>query len=723
MASRASIIVGTALREERGTALLMSLTLVMVMTLLGVALFEMSTIEANLAKRDVTDVQLFYCAEAEVAHIYSQYLPGMPNADALWTPGVHTFTTDPFTLSGVKYSLISSVAEVSSDGNGVRVTATCSVPDGRTRTVQRNGTQQLGNLFAVGSAGVNSDSGKQELSSDLTVAGNGVPQRLGGPLVGGADMIGGDVYVWGNVSLREAGAVAGTITVAPGKGVDASHSFSPPAPGTTGSGTLNPIPVLTNALGTGAIDQIKAAVTNPDGTARMTGTYQGSTVYNVGEIFNQLGVTSEGNNERNLARPKNCTYGTASTDVKCQVWQDLAAIGPKQTCVNSCPPGAQPPTDGANYFFMGMPRSPSSAPQQTSFNVIYAAVVGASGELRQLGFTTQYSTLGSSLDSLLGANPDGEGRVDRLLDFTVGIDPSTGQGQLRDQPPIFYVDGYWRVDASSAGFAYNGRATVVSTKSVLLSDNLLYLQSMSNVNTQVPGKETCANGSDRTACGMADMLGIVAKDDIWTADPTGTIREVSAIMVAGRDFNVLEYTTPGNCCTGVSNSITINGSVMGLRGVALARDWTDPRLGQEGAACNSALAPCQPVVFLAADTSCGVPGCWRFLKMDSAGRLVVDTSVPSFTDGCVTTNSSPLTPQTCPPKTRRVTHFQFVVNFDKRLATNPGLLPPGMPLGPAGSIYAHLDGDKNWKDCGCDSSCGLNPSCATNTVTASSPAK
>ena len=64
-----------ALRDERGTAFLMGLMIVMVMTLLGVALFEMSTIEAGLARSDALEIQAFYCAEAEAARVYALYAP------------------------------------------------------------------------------------------------------------------------------------------------------------------------------------------------------------------------------------------------------------------------------------------------------------------------------------------------------------------------------------------------------------------------------------------------------------------------------------------------------------------------------------------------------------------------------------------------------------------------------------------------------------------------
>ena len=279
--------------------------------------------------------------------------------------------------------------------------------------------------------------------------------------------------------------------------------------------------------GSGIIDQIRLAVTNADGTPKMTGRYQDATVYNLGEIFAQLGATSEGNRERNLARPSGCTFGVASADVKCQIWQDLVILGPRQMCASSsCVPEFAGPTDKPSYFFMGLPRSPSAAPQGTPFPDIYAAAVRSSPELRQLGFTTQYGSLGSRLDAILGVNPSGEGRIDRLVDLTVGIDPATGKGMERP-PSIFYVDGYWRTDGSASGFAYNGRGTIVASKSVIFSDSLLYLGSMSNVNAVAPeagcpparpiagsaARRTCSGSSPRRISGSAIRAG---RSTRWT---------------------------------------------------------------------------------------------------------------------------------------------------------------------------------------------------------------
>lgn len=709
--------------DERGTALIMGLVLVMVMTLLGVALFEMSTIEAVLARSDVSDMQAFYCAEAEAARIYNLYAPGN---DPLGMLGSQTFAATALALANGTYVFNGSAA-IDAGLGVVTITATCTLPNGRSRTVQRKGTRQYlnpGYQYAVVSGGFNPATGAQEFLGDFSLAGDGVPVRVGGPYAGGADSIKGDVYVSGNVYVRGQASVTGysasdsqpTVTVYPGRTVaSASSGFDPSAPGAVGQASLNPMPVLSNDQGSGVIDRIRQVVDPPGSVPAMTGTYNGSPVYNLSEIFRQLGTSNEGNIERNLCRPGTscspnlpeplCTFGVASTEPRCRIWQDLVIIGPKETCNPTCQADVQGPADKPSYYFMGLPRGPSTSPQQTGFDTIYAAAVNTSAELRQLGFTTRYSSLGARLDALLGTNPDGEGRVTRLVDLTVGTDPTTGQSILRPQPPIFYVDGYWRTDRGMAGFAYNGRGTVVATKSMIVSDNLLYLGSLSNVNTALPASSVCPTGTaDRTNCGLADMLGLIARDDIWMGDSNGTVHEISAVMLAGRDFNFFEYTSSGSCCNGPSNPVTFNGTVMATRQAALVRDWADPSAGHESAQCNMAQSPCRPVVFFPSDTSCGASGCWKFMAMDpTTGFLSMDSSRPAFRDGCVTVSSSPLTPSACPPGSRRVTHFQLNVNYDARLRTAPELTPPGLPAGGAMIYKTLLAG--SWKDCGGNPSC------------------
>lgn len=667
-----------ALRDQGGTAFLMGLTIVMVMTLLGVALFEMSTIEARLARSDALDIQAFYCAEAEAARVYACY------ARAEGPGGCHVPGDTPLTLANGKYT---SSAKVVPAAEGVTVTATCTLPTGRSRTVQRNGTRaSLPPIFqfAEAGAGVDPATGAQSVFGDV--------------VLGGADSItiDGDSYVSGNVYLRYPPegkrTVKGKGFVAPGKTVVADPRSAEAMKEAVGwePRSITPLPVLSNTQGGGIIDKIRLAVTNTDGTPMMTGRYQDATVYNLGEIFAQLGATNEGNRERNLARPSGCTFGVVSPDVKCQIWQDLAIVGPRQMCASSsCAPEFAGPTDKPSYFFMGLPRSPSTAPQGTSFSDIYAAAVRFSPELQQLGFTTPYGSLGSRLDAIL--HVPAEGRVDRLVDLTVGMNPATGTAMERP-PSIFYVDGYWRTDGLASGFAYNGRGTIVASKSVILSDSLRYLGDMSNVNVAAP-ETGCPSPTDRGLCGAADMLGIIAQENIWIGDPNGQIREVDAVMLAGRDINLVQYAaSAATCCDGESNPLTFNGAVLALRGTALARDWADPTRQD---ACNGA-QPCRPVTFVRADTSCGgTEGCWRFLSKDPAtGLFAVDTALIGFQECVLSSDGKSWKPTNC----RQVTHSQLLtINYDSRLQKNPGLIPPGLPTS---GLAPRL-----WKDCGSNPLC------------------
>ena len=169
----------------------MGLMIVMVMTLLGVALFEMSTIEAVLARSDALDIQAFYCAEAEAARVYACYGRAKnPAEERACESSVET----SLTLANGTY--VSSV-EVGTIG-GVTVTATCKLPTGRTRTVQRNGKRAYPDpilRFAEASAGADPVTGVQNVFGDV--------------VLGGADSISGDIYVSGNVHLRGEGIVIG----------------------------------------------------------------------------------------------------------------------------------------------------------------------------------------------------------------------------------------------------------------------------------------------------------------------------------------------------------------------------------------------------------------------------------------------------------------------------------------------------------------------------------
>jgi hypothetical protein len=144
----------------------------------------------------------------------------------------------------------------------------------------------------------------------------------------------------------------------------------------------------------------------------------------------------------------------------------------------------------------------------------------------------------------------------------------------------------------------------------------------------------------------------------------------------------------------VGNPLTFNGALLGLRGIAPARDWADPT--HPGALCSTAQSPCRPITFVRSDTSCaaGAEGCWKFLSRDPSTGLFTldpDTTLGSF-QACVSPPGQPLAPPNC----RRVAHFALMINYDKRLLDHPELAPPVLPV-------KSLNG--RWKDCGSNPAC------------------
>jgi hypothetical protein len=221
------------------------------------------------------------------------------------------------------------------------------------------------------------------------------------------------------------------------------------------------------------------------------------------------------------------------------------------------------------------------------------------------------------------------------------------------------------------------------------------------------------------------MLALVAKEDIWMGRSSGTVHEISGLMIAGRDFNYYDYASAETCCQGSKSPVTFNGTVMAIRQVSLVHDWAWPQSDQGGAEhqCTGAGGGCRPVAFFPTPPSgftgtwCLNPnatsniGCWVFMAMNaSTGILSPDSSKPAFNDGCVNTSQSPLLPATCPKDSRRIVHFQLNAKYDTRLKTAPGLVPLGVP--PGGNVIYQGLGSSIWKDCGSLPPGPAHPTCS-----------
>jgi hypothetical protein len=696
--------------NERGSVLLIAVLVVAITSLLGVALFELSTIEAGLVTRgDVGDAQAFYCAEAGLTYTYKS----KPKTDEILALAAGATKTYTYADLSTKYgSYTVSVVATGSATSRPTITATCTQANQVTRTVQV-GLAYPNSIYEFPVVSGNATAPLTNFGN-FYLGGTGTPMNSGGAgYVGGSDHVFGDIYASNKAALRgdpvltpcfssdcdptnknpQLTAVGGLLN---------NSTFVASAPGAYGNTGLNPMPDVNKV-----VSDIRSVV-----GGQMTGVYNGSTVYNLTKIFQTLGVCNQGNTISNLCKPStpgsNCSFGQATTDPNCQVWQDLLFLNIKQS---SADPG---PKDLPSYYFMGIPSSlGSNKVQGTAFTDIYSAILNASGELGQMGFTS--SNLSLRLNNLAGQDTgacnfalncadnilrnDGKS-IDALVDLTVGMNFDTSgqaQAQLRNKAPIFFIDdGYFRVDGAT-NFAFNGIGTIITSQSIIISDNLIYLNGNANKNI-APPPGSCSNINDRTNCGAADVLGLVAQNDIWIGDAGGNGQSVewaSGVMTAGRDFNYFDYTSGSICCQGPPNPVTLNGTAMAARQVSMARDWSDPTATDPTKAGCGGGSGCKPVQIFPEDETCGVKGCWRYMTLDpSSHALIPDPNYPTSFDACETA---------CLPGQRQITHRQLNVNYERRLWHNSALIPPGLPTG--NSTLAPTLAAGTWKDCGSNPAC------------------
>ena len=636
-----------AVVEERGSVFLAGLMLVAVMTLLGATLFDLSNIEDVLTSGDSAGIQSMYCAEAALnrtlndnAEVGSRMATLAP---LVGTAATHTFAADSFTMADGR--TCSAVVTFTDTGGTTPQQTLMAVP-----TAPGGVTPITGRAVAISmvyldpafmfAAVANAVSGGAVGSAPLHLRGIGAANMFGG---GGADIINGDVFIHGDVVLGELGLGQGAVvnpfsvtdtrpTVSLPDGTSFTvkdNSLAFPATGDPtpfGYRTDEPKPDVAKY-----VDDVKSALNitfaNPLGD--LVGTFKGSPVYNLRAIFDSaagLGSNSDGT----LAAPAGCT-SAAGASGKCKIYWDLKGANITKNPSDRSAENAD--TDGDDYYFDG--------------------TVGAE----------------------LFASPAG------------GLAPKTGKfgaSRLVDvsgfaQPPVFFADGNARFHHPVGfGFAIDGRMTIVANQDLLLSDNVMYMDYALGTWDAIKGD---TNLDPRTA----DIMGMVARNDIWFGDPKyGTFVEGSGVMLAGRDFNYVFFKADGTCCRTPDNAVILNGTMLAVRQIAMLRDFVNP--SDPSALCGPASDVCRPVGF---DT---VTGTWHFMTRGADGSLVKDTSIPSFTEfACAAAPCAP------PPGTRVITHFQMTVNYEARLR-NPAataIIPPGLPTG-AGRIYG---GRFAWREC------------------------
>ncbi|HXJ78984.1 MAG TPA: pilus assembly PilX N-terminal domain-containing protein [Candidatus Methylomirabilis sp.] len=618
------------LGDQRGLVFVSSLVLVAVMTLLGLALFDLAVIEGALVVGDMTSNQLLYCAEAALGRTMEDgngrmaqitgALQAAPGSTLSWN---ETVATNAVTCTNT----ITFTDDVGSVPQRRLLRATAAAPNGTSRSV-RVQLNFLAPPFAYVTVGNN---------GDFYLGGVGsVPHS--GP--GGADIVNGDIFVAGRVfvgtpsSACAGSGCAASPSVTPRSVSDTTPTISLPTgtawtqaqadnssawPSTGDSIPFGYRSSMPQPDVTGWVGSVKAAagMSSNNLTGNMTGTFQGSPVLNVNAAFAALGANSDGS----LRQPSGCNCGAPTGN--CAVYCQLQPLGVMQNPPDRATENGGTP--GPDFYFDGV----------------------HTGE--------QFSSQGKT----------GQQGAQRLLDF----------GNATGQPSIIFVDGnVWFNNKSDYGFAINGRATIVSTNDITLADNLIY-----------------KNGLSDTGTSTADMLGLVAQRDVWYGDPRyGTFYEGAGVMLAGRDFNFVFLDLNGNQKP-PDNAMTLNGSMLANRQVAIFRDFANTGGSSSTSACDSSSTNCQAVSFDPTTTSCGsANGCWRFLLRSADGSVSFDTSKSEFKE-CV-----PAAHGGCNSGTRVISHFQMTLNYDNRLFTNPTLVPPGLPNG-GGVNFANSW--KDWQEC------------------------
>ncbi len=671
--------------NQRGGIFLSGLAMVSVMTLLGVALFDLARIEGGLAIGDAAANQSVACAEAALARTMVDRAAGgridQINIAVSTAPGsTINFPAETLTLpmgtsctSTVRFRDVANVQCVTGGGRCRYLTATAVGPGTATRTVQI----QLNFLAAhfefamvANGLGVAGTPG----NGDVYLGGTG-PAGLGPPQAppslgpGGDDVINGDLFVSGRV------LIGNPATSCAGLGCEQRPAVNPRS--TTDIRTTVTLPTGSTwtqdqAGNSGAwpgsdpnpwgyrpdmpkpdvdryVREVKASVgiTPVNPTGNMTGTYQGSPVLNLSAAFAAMSANDDGSLRRPNGAPCSA-YGTNSDGpanaTNATVYCQLRHLGVMKNPDNRAAENAD--TVGDDFYFDG---------------------TRPGGELI--------------------AGKSGEQGAQRRIDLT----------QVAGQPPIILADGAARFhhafdgQPGDYGFAIIGRGTFVATNDLVLADNLIY-----------------QNGLDTTDPRTADMIGLVAQRDIWYGDPRyGTFYEGSGIMLAGRDFNFVFFDITNHAVPKTpGNHITLNGTMLANRQIAVFRDFANPNNGPRpdlcsgctdaDATCGPGTTSCQAVQFdLGSATfnpleACGsASGCWRFITRDANGNITFDTTKPAFMEcGQATAR--------CGAATRKLSHYQMTLNYDNRLFTASTLVPPGMPTG-AGAIFGNSW--REWQQC------------------------
>jgi hypothetical protein len=211
---------------------------------------------------------------------------------------------------------------------------------------------------------------------------------------------------------------------------------------------------------------------------------------------------------------------------------------------------------------------------------------------------------------------------------------------------IYYVDGdVWIHSPSSYGFLVDGKATIVATGDIHISDNIKYADGDSLLGLVALGKY---DGSGQLLSG----------GNIYFGDPRyGTMYTVSALMFAADSFLYNTDSVTGGAAEPESG-FSVYGNLNALNQVSILRDWYD----------SEATGEARPAYFDTSSTSTDDNSGGRWVDLETGAELS-DAEVQSLR------------------------HYQMVITYDDRVRTQD-TQPPGLPRG-KGNIFGGL---KFWEE-------------------------
>lgn len=158
---------------------------------------------------------------------------------------------------------------------------------------------------------------------------------------------------------------------------------------------------------------------------------------------------------------------------------------------------------------------------------------------------------------------------------TAGGVASAGSVLMLGDDKVFYVNGHvWFHGTSSYGFKIDGTATIVSTKDIHISDNLVYAN---NTRTSVADNKPDMLALVALGGGLNMVSGEPSSGgNIYFGDPAyGTLFTADAFMFANNNFYYNTYATGGG--SGLQGEpetgLKVFGNFMAMNQVVVKRDW------------------------------------------------------------------------------------------------------------------------------------------------------